>query len=155
MRVIFFSQLVGLVALALTGCASSPDSPSSVLEPVEEPTAAAEVAAEPVVAAPTPASPLLEQLRQLGYQGLGMEFEDPKVLALLTKVFASPEAQNLDLKLVYTGMRMQYDASQKSITIGGTRDIKVILAFLKKNVPKRTHKPASEPASKPMPLLPE
>lgn len=159
-----------LTALSLFfwgGCASSPDSPSSVLEPVTE-TESAPPAEETLV--PKPSERLLEQLRALGYQGLGLEYEDPSTIALLEKVFAAPEAQGLDLRLVYTGMRMQYDATQKSVTIGGTNSVAAILAFLKKSVPKRPAgavpppagatpaAPSGEtkkPASIPVPLLPE
>ncbi len=121
-------------ALWVAGCASAPDSPSSILEPVTENEASAP-STEAV--APHPSERLREQLSALGYQGLGMELEDPATLALLEKVFSAPEAQGLDLKLVYTGIRMQFDASQKSLTNGGTKDVAVILAFLRKSVPKR------------------
>lgn len=149
-----FFLLSWLVA-ALVGCASSPEAPSSVLEPAPvEPTAEETVVpAEPV--APKPHERLVAQLKRLGYEGLGLEFEDPKVLDLLEKVFTAPETHGRDIKLVYTGMRMQYDKAQKSITIGGTKDLKVILAFFKKHVPKGPPPPPIPPTeSSQAPVLP-
>lgn len=146
MRVVPLKYLrVALAGLLLVGCASSPDSPSSVLEPVTE----ASPVAAPVVEPPAPPKPhdrLVEQLKALGYEGFGLEFEDPSTIAFLEKVFASPQTHNLNLKHVYTGMRMQYDPVQKSLTIGGTKSLSVVLAFLKKKVPKR-------PAIAPIPVL--
>lgn len=120
----------------LVRCAGAGDAPSSVLEPVTEDDAAPPAAVEAPPPAPKPADRLLEKLRALGYKGLGMEFEDPSTLTFLEKVFDTPEAKSLDVKHVYTGMRMEYDGVQKSLTLGGTRDIKAVLNFLKKKVPR-------------------
>jgi hypothetical protein len=135
---------VGLIA---AGCASTGDAPSSVLEPVVESVADA----YPAESAPKPADPLLEQLKALGYQGLGLEFEDPATLELLQKVFSYPETHGLDLKLVYTGLRMQYDATQKSITIGGMKDPALIVAYIKRHVPRAPAAPVATPPPSPTP----
>ncbi len=146
-------KVFGWVAALLlaAACASSPDSPSSVLEPVTE----TEVP-PPEEPAPKPSDKLTAILDELGYEGFGMEYENPATLTLLEKVFSAPEAKSRDIKLVYTGGRLQYDAAQKSVTIGGTTNVKQILNFLKK-VPKRKEEPVkpapnpevSEPPSSP------
>lgn len=137
-KALFFTSFF---LILLGGCASSAESPSSVLEPVAEennaPPSVLEEAQPTPPPAPKPADRLLEQLRALGYEGTGMEFEDPSTLEFLEKIFASPEAKNLDVKNVYTGMRMEYDKVQKSLTLGGTRDLRSVRSFLKKKVAKR------------------
>ena len=159
MRVISPKSLFLLLwILGFAGCASSPNSVSSVLEPAPVEPEATQSAADALPAppaAPRPGDQLVEQLRKLGYQGLGLEFEDPKTIELLEKVFAAPDAQGRDIKLVYTGMRLQYDAAQKSITIGGTKDLKAILTFIKKKVPKGPPAPVPPPTeSSQAPILP-
>ena len=110
--------------------------PSGALEEVKKET---EPFSETQAAAPD--NPLLvninERLQSLGYEGLGLQFETDETLLLLGRIFDSPMSQNRQIKLLYTGLAMSYDPKHRSLTIGGGKDLKVILDFIDKNIPKR------------------
>ncbi len=127
-----------LFILVLAGCSSQPISapPSDVLEPVAE----------------TPTKPetsgsvdpgykrLIQLLQSLGYEGVGLQYESPATLDLLYRVFSDSRASNRQLKLVYTGINLSYDSRYMSLTVGGSSDLNVILAFIQKNVPAKSGK---------------
>lgn len=131
--------------LGFLGCvtASGPDGKSAsgvasdVLTPVDapQPTPVPEKTERPP-------SPAYEKLRRLlesqGYTGVGLQYESNASLELLYKVFSNPAAKNLKLKLVYTGLQMSFDPVQQSLTIGGAKDAKSILRFIRKNIGKRS-----------------
>ena len=125
-----------LVALLLVSCAS----PSGkVLEPVDaaSPEAPAEVAE--VAAGTSPAYlKLMELLKAQGYEGIGLQYESERTLEFLGRVFSDPRSFNRQIKLVYTGLQLAYDAQHQSVTIGGTTDANAVLSFLQKKVPARS-----------------
>lgn len=86
---------------------------------------------------------LNEKLQSLGYEALGLQFESDETLSLLGKVFDSPLSQNKQIRIIYTGLEMSYDAKHQSLTIGGRKDLKSILNFIHKNIPNKN---LSQPA---------
>lgn len=134
-------RVLSIFALCLLAACSSSPTENGILEPLEEKTPPAGLA-EPAPAAPPSApaaSPALQKLLDLfatlGYEAVGMTYEDDATLNLLHRVFSDPLAANRAIKLVYTGHQMAYDAKAQSLTVGGSADAKVILAYLKK-IPK-------------------
>lgn len=129
--------LVPLGFMLLWGCASTTvESPSEALEPVgepeERPLPLAEESGELVE--PTPQyQKLKDQLESLGYQGVGLQYENPPVLEFLYSVFSDPRTAGLPLKRVYTGLQMAYDRQHHSVTIGGTRDVESVIRYLQEN----------------------
>ena len=115
---------------------SNESKPSGALEEVKK---ESEPFSETQGAAPD--NPLLvninERLQSLGYEGLGLQFETDETLLLLGRIFDSPMSQNRQIKILYTGLAMSYDPKHRSLTIGGGKDLKVILDFMDKNIPKR------------------
>ena len=79
---------------------------------------------------------LMSVLGQLGYEGVGLQFENDSSLEFLIKLFSDPRMRDRKLRLIYTGLEMSYDARHQSLTIGGTRELEKIFAFIDKNVPK-------------------
>lgn len=115
-----------------TGCASTETGGTDVLEPLDP------AAAEAPTPTPSPLlSNLLEKLRALGYEGIGMTYESDPTLELLGKVFSDPVAANRQIRAVYTGATTTYEAKTQSLTVGGTSNAPAILAFIKKKVPLR------------------
>lgn len=103
---------------------------------------------------------LQEKLSQLGYEGIGLDYETEETLALLLRVFSDPALVNRRIKGVYTGGAMDYDPAPESLTISNTNDFKTIIAFIKKKVPSNlvtktpiapAPKTKSIPAAKPKP----
>ncbi len=131
-RLVFFLPL-----FFLFGCTSSSptiDAPSPVLEAVE-----AEPEETPIE---TPVSAFLakleDRLATLGYEGVGLELETDATLELLFKVFSNPVVAGRKIQSVYTGAANDYDASNGSLTLGGTRNPKDMIAFIKKKVPTQS-----------------
>lgn len=125
---ILFIFLVGLSLL--TGCGSTPGSPNSaILEPAP---AAPEAPTEEVVYGQNAESlrRLESKLAELGYQGVGLQFEKPAVLDVLYSVFSDPRAHGRKIKLVYTGLENSYDSTHESVTLGGTTEVPVMLKFI-------------------------
>jgi hypothetical protein len=146
----FFRSLIVLLgSIFICCCASvpeqekSPPSPiSKVLEEVNE--------NSPTTEAPdSKTNPLLsnisETLKGLGYEALGLSFESDETLLLLGKVFDSPLTHDRKIRIIYTGLQMDYDAKHQSLTINGEKDLATILSFIDKNVPKQI--PDPPPAS--------
>lgn len=95
---------------------------------------------EPETAPVTPTeSPLhaklMEHLKSLGYEGMGLELESNEMLSFLLALFSSPATANRKIKRVYTGQSLEYDPKAEAITIGGTTDKTKVLNFIKKKVP--------------------
>lgn len=131
-------QCIGLcvigVLVFLSGCSSTPPdgSSSEILEPVKENGAVA-----PDPAPSTNFLRLQELLIKLGYEGVGLAFESDESLQLLTTVFSDPRVANRQIRLVYTGLQMVYDAKYQSLTIGGTTQSSAIIDFIQKDIPLR------------------
>ncbi len=128
--------IILMVFVWISGCASESatlESPSPVLEPVDP------IAEELPIESPVPPelAKLRAKLAELGYEGVGMEVESGEVVAFLLQVFSSPTAAGRKIQSVYTGAANDYDAAHESLTVGGTRDLKSVLAFIKKKVPVR------------------
>jgi hypothetical protein len=129
-------QVLGFVLLfGLVGCASSSQevsSPNQVLEPV--------LAEEPNQIE-SPSSPLAEKLalklKDLGYEGVGLEVETPEALETLLLVFSHPSASGRKIRQVYTGAANEYDSDPQSVTLSVASGSKSILLFLKKKIPLR------------------
>ncbi|MBY0370438.1 hypothetical protein K2X33_07110 [bacterium] len=144
------NPVILILYVVLSACASVSDplSPSPVLEPEATP-----IVEKPSVA---PVSPAVQQLTaklvELGYEGTALELESPDTIDLWWKVFSQPTAANRAIRTVYTGAKMDYDPTPESLTIGGTRDPKAVLAFIKKKVPVRKNPPQNP---QPMPISPE
>jgi hypothetical protein len=125
-----------MLFILISGCSSESaklDSPSPVLEPVDP------VAEELPIEAPIPLElkKLEAKLAELGYEGVGIDVETPEVIAFLLQVFSNSAAANRKIKSVYTGGVNDYDAAQEAFTVGSPRELKTVLAFLKKKVPVR------------------
>ncbi|MCB0417256.1 MAG: hypothetical protein H6617_09400 [Bdellovibrionaceae bacterium] len=75
-------------------------------------------------------------LSKLGYQGVGLRYETPSVQKMLTQVFSDPKVAGRNIKLLYTGLALSYDAKQGSLTIGGTMEPMVIVEYIQKHVPR-------------------
>ncbi len=115
---------------------SVPQKPNPILEEVPDPGVSKKESLE--ARAVNPAfGKLNAKLSELGYEGVGLEYESTAVLDLLTGVFSSPDVKNRKIKRVYTGGGLEYDGPAESITIGGTTNKAKILTFIKKKVPKR------------------
>lgn len=133
-----FFFLVFLAAWTLlSSCAShTPTEPaaSGVLESDDKTTAEA-----PETSTHSPAfEKLTQQLKDLGYEGVGLQYESAATLALLSEVFSDSRAAGRQIKLVYTGLQMAYDSRHQSFTIGGTASAEAILGFVQKKIPARS-----------------
>ncbi|GEM_PF-2390344 len=140
---LFQSKKYMLVVLGLiwaSGC-SSPEIPTQkqpqipgVLEEVNE-------GAKSGNLTDTPENPLVtnvsEKLKNLGYEALGLQFENDDTLLLLGNVFDSALTYDRKIKIIYTGLEMSYDSKHQSLTIGGTKNLGTILNFIDKNIPKK------------------
>ncbi len=89
-------------------------------------------------------SALLERLKVLGYDGVGLEFESENTLEFLGRIFQSPRAANRKIKLMYTGMALSFDPKHNSLTIGGTTDVEAVLKYIEKQVPPKPVPPAAK-----------
>lgn len=125
-------RLVSVIILSclLTSCASN-ETTSSVLEPVDEKTETSEPAKAPSF------EKLNAQLTQLGYQGVGLDYESEETLSFLLQVFQDPKVAGRNIRLVYTGLKMAYDAEQSSLTVGGVTQVSMAVDFISKKVPKK------------------
>ncbi len=129
--------------LSLTRCVSQPENAAQPVKP-KVPGVLEEVNNETSDSSKVPnssnllVSNLSEKLAALGYEALGLAFEEDDTLLLLGKVFDSPVAQNRNIKIIYTGLMMSYDPVYQSLTINTTQDLGSILRFIDKKVPKRT-----------------
>ena len=139
--------LLGLMVLVGIGCSSQPEPQKVETEPSKVSDVLEEVKPEQPFNAPdsTQENPVLSRLTQkmqaLGYEVIGLQFETNETLLLLESVFDSPVSQNRQIRIVYTGVTLSYDAKHRSLTIGGTQDTKAILKFIEKNVPLRASSP--------------
>ncbi len=115
---------------------SVPQKPNPILEEVADPAVSKKDSLDSRAVNPT-FGKLNAKLTELGYEGVGLEYESTGVLELLTSVFSSPDAKNRKIKRVYTGGGLEYDGPAEAITIGGTTNKAKILTFIKKKVPKR------------------
>lgn len=80
---------------------------------------------------------LTQRLKELGYEGVGLEHESAAVHELMLKVFTDNVTANRQLKYIYTGIHMGYEPKVQSLTIGGTENVEVIKSYIKKNVPPK------------------
>ena len=102
-----------------------------ILEPVDE-------KSNETFSAPAPGyEKVMNLLAGLGYQGIGLEHEDKETLEFLEQVFTSSQTHERDMERVYTGLKLSYDAEQKSLTLGEGSGIEQTLQFIQKNIPKR------------------
>lgn len=88
---------------------------------------------------------LKSKLRDLGYESVGMQYESDATLEFLYQVFDNSKAAKRRIKLVYTGLALSYDVGHQSLTIGGTLDPQVVLAFIDRQVPLLADKPKAPP----------
>lgn len=133
-----FTELI--ITLILLGCAESPPTnvnPSKVSGVLEE------VGTEQTSlgASGAPDNPLLrnitDKLQSLGYEALGLQFENDETLLFLGSIFDSPITHDRQIRIIYTGLELSYDSKHKSLTIGGAKNLASILNFIEKNIPKR------------------
>lgn len=102
-----------------------------VLEPIDEKSPEA-------VVTPSPGyDRVMSLLAGLGYQGIGLEHEEKETLEFLEQVFLSSQSQDREIERVYTGLKLSYDAEQKSLTLGEDRSLTKTLQFIQKTIPKR------------------
>ena len=102
-----------------------------ILEPVDE-------KSNETFAAPAPGyEKVMNLLAGLGYQGIGLEHENKDTLEFLEQVFTSSKTHERELERVYTGLKLSYDAEQKSLTLGEGSSVEQTLQFIQKNIPKR------------------
>ncbi len=133
-----FYLLLLVCFLFLGSCASphkSKDSEFSVLEPLEK-NEQREVNPEPTNKEEY--DKLVTILNSLGYKGIGLEYENKEILNFLFDLFSDEITHNRRIKLIYTGLRMEYDPIHESLTIGGLRQKNEVLDYIKKKVPIRT-----------------
>jgi hypothetical protein len=116
--------------------APSSSKPNPILEEVPDPGVSKKESLEARSVNPA-FGKLNSKLTELGYEGVGLEYESTSVLELLTGIFSSPDVKNRRIKRVYTGGGLEYDGPAEAITIGGTTNKAKILTFIKKKVPKR------------------
>ncbi len=126
----------GLALLVTAGliahCSSAPsgmDAVNSAIALSEGPTASAALTS------------LLTTLKELGYDGVGLEYESDTTLDFLSKIFQNPRAAKRKIKLTYTGLALSYDPKHESLTVGGTTDVESILKYIEKNIPVRPKTP--------------
>lgn len=115
---------------------SNPQKPNPILEEVPDPAVSNKESLDSRAVNPA-FGKLNAKLTELGYEGVGLEYESTAVLELLTSVFSSTDVKNRKIKRVYTGGGLEYDGPAEAITIGGTTNKAKILTFIKKKVPKR------------------
>lgn len=115
---------------------SSPQKPNPILEEVPDPALSNKESLDSRAVNPA-FGKLNAKLTELGYEGVGLEYESTAVLELLTSVFSTADVKNRKIKRVYTGGGLEYDGPAEAITIGGTTNKAKILTFIKKKVPKR------------------
>ena len=132
----FGAILIVFFLVLHVSCSSNPSiqkssSESDVLEPADTPSSE-------TVSLPSPhLEKVLQLLASLGYQGIGLEYEDEATLNFLEAVFSSPKVRNRKILLVYTGMQYSYDKEQQSLTLGEDEKVVKALRFIEKNVPSR------------------
>lgn len=96
---------------------------------------------EPSELRPTAQDPayleLMQRLKELGYEGVGLEHESAAIHELMLEVFSDNVTANRQIKYIYTGIHMGYESKVQSLTIGGTDNIEAIKSYIKKNVPPK------------------
>lgn len=81
---------------------------------------------------------LVSLLKGLGYDGVGLQYESVETQNLLYALFSDPKTHDREIQLVYTGAALAYDPRYKSLTIGGSRELAVLINFIQKSVPSRS-----------------
>ena len=122
---------------ACAGHAPTEAAPSGVLEAVSENGKTRQMSPRHPRTVPA-FEKLTQQLKDLGYEGVGLQYESEPTLALSSKVFSDSRAAGRQIKLVYTGLQMAYDSRHQSFTIGGTASAEAILSFIQKKIPARS-----------------
>lgn len=123
--------ILSVFCAVLASCASK-----SVLEEVKQETGAPTTAPTELTVSAN-YQKLKAMLDAEGYSGVGLEYESEATLTFLIQVFSDPRTKNRQIKLLYTGLNLTYDPRYQSLTIGGTRVVETILAYIQKNVPAR------------------
>lgn len=90
---------------------------------------------------------LSSRLAQLGYEGVGLEFEAESTIDRLLEVFANPTVERRQIRLVYTGVAHAYDPEHQSLTLAGP-DAQSALAFIRSQVPQSGATKAKPAAAK-------
>jgi hypothetical protein len=130
------SVLIVFFLFLQVACSSNPalqksGGESDILEPADAPSSE-------TVSLPSPhLEKVLQLLASLGYQGIGLEYEDEATLNFLEAVFSSAKVRNRKILLIYTGMQYSYDKEQQSLTLGEDEKVAKALRFIEKNVPSR------------------
>ena len=129
--IVFFLFLFLQVACSSNPALQKSGGESDVLEPADAPSSE-------TVSLPSPhLEKVLQLLASLGYQGIGLEYEDEATLNFLEAVFSSAKVRNRKILLIYTGMQYSYDKEQQSLTLGEDEKVAKALRFIEKNVPSR------------------
>lgn len=102
-----------------------------VLEPIDKPSD------EPLGLPAEGYDKVMTLLASLGYQGVGLEHEDKETLEFMEKLFSLPQTHRRAIERVYTGLKLAYDAEQKSFTLGEKVSLDKTLKFIQKNIPKK------------------
>ena len=124
MKLLFIS----LVLLAISGCATTKD---KLLDPGKE-SAQEQMSAHPSY------QKLIQILKAREIQGVGLQYETEATLDLLYRVFSDTRTANRQVSIVYTGLSLSYDPRYRSLTIGGTNDANVIIAYIQKSIPAKS-----------------
>lgn len=129
-----FPLLLGGLFLMVVAACSSTGGSGTVLEPLDDVASQAGEMTDKSNATTenTPLHKLSELLKNLGYEAVGMNYENETTLQLLIKVFSDPSAQNRAIQFVYTGFQMAYEPKAQSLTVGGANEPSVILKFIHK-----------------------
>lgn len=139
---------LAICVICLTcGCASH-ERVNPVLEPAEA------ESEKPIQTRPANYEKLMGLLSNLGYEGVGLEYDDEKTIDLLIAIFSDPRAKGLKLRLVYTGLTMSFDVAQDSLTIGGVSNAQSALEFMRKHIPAAVAAPRPTPKEG-TPVVPE
>lgn len=80
---------------------------------------------------------LMSFLASLGYQGVGFEHEDSQTLQYVERVFREPQTHGRRIDRIYTGLKLSYDAEQKSLTLGEGMSVEATVLFIKTKVPSQ------------------
>ena len=88
---------------------------------------------------------LVSLLKELGYDGVGLQYESVETQNMLYALFSDPKTHDREIQLIYTGAALAYDPRYKSLTIGGSRELPTLLNFIQKIPPRSV---AAKPATK-------
>ena len=90
---------------------------------------------------------LNDTLKERGYEGVGLAYENDATLDLYYRIFSDLRTANRQISVFYSGVAMAYDAKNRSLTVAGNVSAEMAIAFISKNVPLKTP-PTAAPTDK-------